>query len=384
MTSTDLFSAGAAVEKKVSSLPEPQLTAVENWTPFAVTDADKMGPGGRFYDTIVVKGTFDLTEGRLRRAAEQQPIVYADQYWDKAAPERSSLKQAGDVVLYKPNTDVFVTGTVRTPTKKPLTDWNVGVEVRGAHGKVIEHAATVTGPRKFRYSSLTGWSLTSPEPALEVPIRYELAYGGAYPDRRVAPAPDGGRQYDVWRENPSGTGHFDERELNPGLEYDGPQWGLTDQLPSQMNKPVPLAGFGPVARHWSCRLGKAGTYDDAWKKRAREQVIANGFADYPDDFNLEFFQCAPSQMISKEHLLGDEVVVLKNMIEGREDFRFQLPEVELTARLVDHGQIWYPGQFLLDTVHVDLQSERVMLTWRMTLDQARGIEAAVIYTMVDV
>src|SRR5262245_21228898 len=102
-----------------SLIPLPRLQAVENNTPFQVFNCDKMGVGRRYYDTVVVKGTFALSPGKLELAEEQEEIRLGDELWDPDNPERSSLKHAGDVVLTKPSTDIIVTGTAHAPGGEP-------------------------------------------------------------------------------------------------------------------------------------------------------------------------------------------------------------------------------------------------------------------------
>src|SRR5262245_55208654 len=76
------------------------------------------------------------------------------------------------------------------------------------------------GTRRDRHGDGTG-------PTLEVPIRYELAYGGAYQEAAPKQDEDGGAAEPTWivyRPNPSGTGFFDERALDTAVEYRAPQW----------------------------------------------------------------------------------------------------------------------------------------------------------------
>lgn len=363
-----------------SGIPEPRLEVVENLTPFAAFQCDKMGVGRVFHDTVVVKGTFTLAPGKLRVAGSQAPVELADDYWDRVAAERSSVKRAGEAVLRKPSTDVLVTGAVRAPGGRAAREWDVGVVVKDPEGPVLSYKARVNGPRKWRYTALRGWTLTAPEPAAEVPIRYELAYGGAYPDRRYPPAPDGRRKWIVHRPNPSGTGFFDERALDPGKDHPGPQWQSPGSPAAAMNVEAPLCGLGPVARHWASRAGWAGTYDDAWVARARADVKSGLPADYPADFDPRFFQCAHPDLITKRHLLGDEIVALGGMSPEHDWLAMQLPGLAMTARLLDGTGTWIGERMPLDTVHVDLDAGRVHLCWRLTLDQARGVRVAVIFT----
>jgi hypothetical protein len=355
-------------------IPVPRLQRVDNRTPFLHFQCDKMGVGRRFYDTVVVKGTFDLAPGPLKIAARQAPIALADDYWDLAAPERSSVKHAGEAVLCKPSTDVLVTGTVRAPGGRPASAWDVAVVVADRGRTALEYAARVTGPRAWRYTSLRGWALSDPEPAAEVPIRYELAYGGAYPAADRA-----GPRWIVHEDNPSGTGFFDERALDVGREYRAPQWHLPLAPPTAMNRAIPLAGFGPIARPWRARLQYAGTYDDAWEQATRADVARGLPADYAPDFDARFFQCAHPSLITRAHLRGDERVGLHGMLAEHRELALQLPGVDVAAVLRDGRAERHEERLSLDTLHVDLDARVVHLCWRLTLDQARDIRSALLY-----
>lgn len=208
------------------AIPEPRLRTVENRTPYPHFQCDKMGVGQHFFDTVVVKGTFVLAPGRLAMAARQAPIVLADEMWDTEAPERSSLKRPGEVILGKPGTDVLITGTVRSAEGRPRAMWDVAVRVKGRTGEILNYSAQVTGPRSWRHRALLGWVLDDPAPTDAVPIRYESAYGGAYVDSRrtVDSACQDGPSWVVYAENPAGTGFFGKAVMAREIAYPAPRW----------------------------------------------------------------------------------------------------------------------------------------------------------------
>ena len=367
-----------------SSVPEPRLRAVENLTRFAAFQCDKMGPGRRFHDTVVIKGTFTGLSGKLRVADQQAPVVLADHPWDPAAPERSSVKLSGDVVLSKPSTDILITGAVRPPGGRPRAAWDVTVVVQGSAGPVLSHLAQVTGPRAYRHGSLRGWTLSDPDPAMEVPIRYELAYGGAYPDprsrsrsRAIDQAADDPAWVMHWP-NPSGTGFFDQAALDTGRDYPAPQWQIPGQPARGIREEVPLCGLGPIARHWTSRRRWAGTYDEAWLDRARADIALGLPADYPADFDLRFFQAAHPGLITREHLAGHEILALQGVSAEHDWLVVPLPGVAVQARLLDGASRWHLVRMPLDTIHLDLDAAALHLTWRLTLDQQQDMQVAVI------
>jgi hypothetical protein len=359
-------------------IPEPRLRNTSNWTPFELFQCDKMGVRRRFFDTVVLKGTFALAAGKLALAEVQQPIALADEPWDRANAERSSLKHAGDVLLTKPSTDVIVTGTARSPGGELRKEWDCAVEVRRGGDTKLTYRAQALGPRSWRHTRATGWALTEPEPTLEVPIRYELAYGGAYQEAAPKQGEAGCAAEPTWvvyRPNPSGTGFFDERALDTAVEYRAPQWQPRAHPVTEQNHEVPLCGFGPVARPWASRLEHAGTYDDAWIKKTREEVAQGLPSDYAADFDPRFFQCAHPGLIAPSYLEGDEEIVLTGLMPGAGPYALQLPGVRVATLLVRKGDRSLE-RIPLDTVHLDLDAATVSLCWRLTLNQALDIREA--------
>lgn len=365
----------AAPDMTPPPIPEPRLEELHNRTPLVLFQCDKMGVGRRFFDTVVAKGTFKLAPGRLELAEEQAEIALGDEPWDAAAAERSSLRVAGEALLVKPSTDVLVTGAARAGEARPM--WEVGVTVRRAGATVLDRRFQVTGPRRW-YRRGGEWALTDPEPAAEVPIRYELAYGGAYPDLAV-PADGGVPRWLVFHPNPSGTGFVDEASLAADSEVRAPQWQDPAHPLKGPNQEVPLAGFGPVARPWTSRLRWAGTYDEAWLRRTREEIAQGLPADYAADFDPRFFQCAHPDLITAEYMHGDEEIALAGMLPGDGPLVVRLPCRRVEARMLDgRGEI-LQERMPLDTVHFDLDRSVVHLCWRLTLDQARDVRAALVF-----
>ena len=148
-----------------------------------------------------------------------------------------------------------------------------------------------------------------------------------------------------------------------------------------MNVDFQVTGLGPMARHWSARTRWAGTYDDAWLARARADIKSGVPADYPADFDPRFFQCAHPDLVTKSYLLGDEILALGGMTHEHDWLVARLPGVEVRARLLEGGGTWTGAVMPLDTVHVDLDAGLVHLCWRLSLQQARDVRVAVIFTM---
>ena len=366
----------ADTPSKPFAFPEPSLKVVEADTPFRHEFFHKSGVGRRLFDIVVLKGTFTLAPGKLQIAPEQTPVTMADEPWDVAAAERSSLRRFGEVLLFKPTTDVVVTGTAHAPGGGPLPSWEAAVEVRRGGLAVVTSRARVLGPRKWRHADSQGWSLTEPEPVAEVPIRYELAYGGAYPLKNDGDPAAGPSAWNVYRPNPSGTGFFDKSTLDTALEYRAPQWESIAQPVDKPNEDRPLVGFGPVARPWSSRLPFAGTYDEAWLVKHRQEGARGLPSDYAADFDPRFFQCAHPELITPEYLTGSEELVLTGLARGQSPLSVTLPGIEIEGAVVDGARRGSRRDPVLDTVHVDLDTMTVSLSWRLTLPCEEGIVVA--------
>ncbi|MGE0786537.1 MAG: DUF2169 domain-containing protein [Sandaracinaceae bacterium] len=365
--------------QRVPRVPEPRLRTLRNLTPFPHFQCDKMGPGRLLYDTVVVKATYDLVPDRLATSADATPIALADAYWSADDVTRSSVRVAGDLCVSKPSTDVLVTGSARPPTGRALDAWDVAVVVRDDRETIASAALRATGPRAFEHRLGRGWALSAPAAVDEVPIRYELAYGGAHPDPTHRPGAGEAHRWVVDRANPCGVGAWDEATLDTSKTYRGPQWENVEAPCERPGVPgMPLSGLGPVARWWSARARFAGTYDDAWKRAARSAVLAGGVADYPHDFDARFFQCAHPSLVCARPLRGDERVGLGGLIGGASQFLFQLPGHAIHAELLDAGGRWHEARLPLDTVHVDLDAARVTLSWRLAVCQLFAVTGAVL------
>ncbi|MDH6590397.1 hypothetical protein M2165_000286 [Variovorax sp. TBS-050B] len=354
-----------------SVIPSPRLQQVRNATRFPHFQFDKMGKGRRFYDVVILCASHVLAAGRLMAAASHRGPVFADEPWDPAAAELSSLRRATDVLLRKPGTDVYITGAASALHWTARSDWWVELQVSRQGAVLLHKALHLTGPRVWHWHpDPEQRTLSEPVPTHEVPLRYELAYGGWWFDQGDDPeaAPR------IHAANPSGTGCFGTalREHHPkarqaaGHVFQGPQIEVVDTPVLRANqKDTPVAGLGPIARHWQPRAGLAGTYDEAWQRRNAQEP----FMDYAEDFDERFFQYAPADQVVPHHLVGDECLRLSGFFASTESIEMQLPLVGIQALCRRGDGSEYAEQMKLDTVHLDLDEMLVHLTWRLTLDQ---------------
>jgi hypothetical protein len=356
-------------------IPRARLGEVGNVSPFTHFHCTKMGPGRRFYDVVVIKGAFTLAPGIVELATPSASIVYADEPFDIDKDERSSLRRAGDVILGKPGTDVIVSGSAKAPGGRPSVGWIASVEVAGKDAATrLRSDLQVTGPRSFEHRRLLGWAIGEPDAATEVPVRYELAFGGAYLD----PDPDAEEPWRIYEPNPSGLGFVDAVRLDREATYPAPQWQDPAHPVTKFNGAVPLAGFGAVPRPWASRLRYAGTYDDAWLAKARADAARELPVDYPKDFNHRFFQCAHPALTTATHLRGDERIRLVGLAR-QPVLDLKLPGVALRAELFRALRPRIEIAPSLDTIVFDLDRERVELTWRVAIGHELEIQKVLLF-----
>ncbi|TDR39313.1 hypothetical protein DFR29_1162 [Tahibacter aquaticus] len=352
--------------KYETPIPASRLQQVRNTTPFPHLRFDKMGKGRRFHDVVVVCASFVLDSGRLKPAAVHRGPVIADRLWHPDAAAVSSLQCATDVLLIKPGSDVYVTGTVRPLDARPCREWHGLLRVERDGLPLIHKILRFTGPRRWQ-RSLLGWSLTVPEATMAVPLRYELAYGGWWYDK--GDAMDAAAR--VCEENPSGTGWFGtaDRRHHPRARYAhgqavaGPQIEYADSPIHSDNRRHRVAGFGPVARHWMPRHRHAGSYDAAWLAQFQHEEIP----DYPADFDYRYFHYAPEDQVIGAGLIGDEDLMLAGVFAEVPGVSARLPHLWMEAVCHRSGDEPLSQAMRLDTVHVDLDAMLVHLTWRLVL-----------------
>jgi hypothetical protein len=167
------------VAEPFANIPKPTLRTVENLTPFVHFIGEKMAPGRRFRDLLIVKGTFELASGRVTRASDYEPIHLSDEPFEPSLGMRSSLFRAGDLHLPKAGGDLFVTGVAHSPSGRPEASWETGVALFRGGDRLVASSLLAHGYRRFEHRALRGWTLGNTEPADSIPIAYELAYGGA-------------------------------------------------------------------------------------------------------------------------------------------------------------------------------------------------------------
>jgi hypothetical protein len=364
----------------LESVPAPELEAVENRTRFAHFQFDKMGKGRRYSDIVVIKGSFDLVAERIELASVQSPVVLSDEWWPADASDTASLQAAGDLVLHKPATDLLITGSARrSPADGPFP-WTTGFVVRDTQRIYLNHQLELIGPRHWEHRRLGGWVLSPAAPTHEVDLRYELAYGGAYIDPKSLLLDDE-PQWIKHEANPSGLGFHNPAALDKLRTYPAPQIQHPKDRVKEMNRPVRLAGTGPVCRSWASRTRYAGTYDVRWHAQYQQALQAGQAPDYPADFDEQFFQCAAPDMICQGHLRGHEQIGLGQLLADAPVFFTRLPGLAIEARAEMGPAAGSSTRAVLDTVHIDLDARQVHLGWRLRLTQPHGVRGLTLYAV---
>ena len=344
-----------------------QLQHVDNYTPFEWFAFEKMAPGMHIHDVLIVKAACQiLLDGNAYRIAavpegEIAPIHMSDQAHDFDRNAYASLRVAGDTVLYKPATDLLLSGAAEFSGRRGQASWAAEVSVR-SHGKLRTQTLILHGERHWQWSLLKGWHLSEPTVCERIDLRYELAYGGSYAqqDRWVRHDP-----------NPVGRGFLPLDRMDKHVYYPAARIELAANRLSAPDKPIEVPALGPIPRTWTARKRYAGTYDNAW----RDGLKQNGRADYAPDFDGRFFQTAHPQGVFEPHWRGDEHISLVGLT-GDKPIDAQLPGWQPVLNGQGPRGALQPQAMRLDTVEIDLTRMRLYLTWRLHVDQDLQIEQA--------
>lgn len=316
------------------------MLQVENATPYPATLAVFPSPQGVECAYAAVKITYDLSQGRPELAARQAGFLAADVYWGE--PGASSLRAAADLTLLKPSTDVILLGRA-IAAQGPVRSMDVSLRV-GSVGRRLR----IFGERVWQKAG-EGWQASVPQPFERMPLRWELAFGGAsrpHPEHPPETEP----------RNPVGRGFVASWDAQPeGLPL--PCIEDPDALIRHPHDRPEPAGFAPIVPVWAHRARHAGTYDAAWQKQRAPHL--------PLDFNPLFLQVAPPALIAPQRLAGGEPVELLGLTGGgRLAFDLPRPNLELAF---DFAGRHIQAEPLLDTVLIEPDLARLQMVWRAEL-----------------
>lgn len=294
--------------------------------------------GGRakgLFGTFIAKGTLSLKSERKAEFLSEDDMLElsGDQYVEDQ--EQKGLRYASDFALFKPNTDLLLTGSYHSPGGYLVSSGEAAFHV-GEWSKRLK----VVGDRVKR-SGLLSFGYSEPEPFRAMPLTWERAYGG--PSFKHNPC---GKSLDAVQLPDGGKGYF-----APNVE------GL-DPAGVALSSSQP-AGFSPVPMTWPQRGGKVGTYGGRWAKER--------WPWYPDDFDWTFFNAAPKDQQLSEYLRGDEFLAFENLHPQYSRYRCQLPGVLVRWFLRERQgeqSLLREVMMRLDTLWVDMEAEQLVLVWR--------------------
>ncbi|WP_333498799.1 DUF2169 family type VI secretion system accessory protein [Kluyvera sp. CHPC 1.2972] len=370
-----------------------------NLTPFSVMQYAMDDKHNERHCVVAMKTGFRLiqdAEGQWQAQLMENPVLplcVEDEYAGEI--NLSPVLRESDLAPLKPACDIIINGTAYTPDGIAVPEITAGLLMRSSTGEVlIDKKLRITGRRFFRQQPLTGqWYETEPEPFTSLPLDYRYAFGGEcrieadsddadrIPEeyrltdeqRREHPEPDNPPlAHMACPVNPLGLGYTQAWYLRAGecREVEAPRIiavdspftlkQFTDCLNGHGDWFAPEyqpAGFGVIGRAWLPRLPLAGTYDQEW--------LETQHPDLPDDFDFNYWNCAPDDQRIPFPLPGGEFVLTGFRPEG--DIRFSLPahQARLLIRAMSGHRL--PLPMLLDTLEINTDMLTVALTWRFLL-----------------
>jgi hypothetical protein len=313
-----------------------QIHRQVNSTPHPVAIAFCQDTDGRDLALALLKASFRFTpkgEVTLAEPADRLPIHLHDVYFGE--PASSSLRYASDVVPAKLGTDIVVNGSVHAGNRGAV---RACVRVGGLSKQLIAF-----GPRQWLDN--TGQRMSQPDPFLDLPLRYEHAFGGSYVGRD-------GQSY-FYGPNPIGVGFRDSTPARSAL----PQ--LEDEralIRSPQDRPAP-ASLGFVPSGWPQRSAFAGTFDETWSKTRRPLL--------PTDFDPRFYNSVPQDQVLRPGLQGGEPVVLEHLHPESLSASFSLPSPKLVAKLAIKDRVEEVPMHA-DTLVIEPDRARIAITFRST------------------
>jgi hypothetical protein len=301
---------------------------------------------GRELVIVAVKATFTIPHHEREApvlAEEQVPLTESDVFTGE--PGLSAPLYESDYAHRKPQCDVLLNGSAYAPKGKRTDRVTVSLRV-GSMTKSFD----VVGKKVWNRGILLV-TATEPERFTVMPISYNNAFGGV---DRSHEDPLKHRWYPT---NHAGVGYHEN--LAPEF-VDGKPLPNTEETGRRVTDPRgkyrPMA-FGPIGRAWQPRPKYAGTYDEKWLD---EQAPF-----WPDDFDYRYFQAAPEDQQIPYPTGGEEVVLTNLTPQGIT--RFRLPRMEMPVVLVPAEGRENQAKTMIDTVLIEPDQQRFVLTWRATV-----------------
>lgn len=312
-----------------------------NATELLAEDVPFVDRDGQDVVVAIAKGTYRVTDGgALVPDDDPSPIRLNDVPWDPD-DERSSIRYPSDLADVKLGTDVVIVGDAMCD--RPVE--HIDVAVRAGARTVVVRAF---GPRTF-YRSLSGLAMGPAAPTTRVPLRYELAYGGAADDSTVE------------ERNPSGVGvaaNASELVERPAPRIESP--ARPHRTARDRHAPV---GVGAIMSHWLPRRSYAGTFDANWTD-ARMPLP-------PLDFDIRFNNVAhPSLLVSEGLNAGDPMAISGMSLDGALSFAVPRVPVRFVGLFADGHRLAFEAR--VDTILVEPERRRVEIVARRAFAMGRA------------
>ena len=308
-----------------------------------------MQPDGRELLVVVVKGTFNIPQkgGEPSLAEKQFKLIESDIFTGE--PGLSAILHESDYAPRKPLCDVILNGSAHVPEGQYAS--KVTVSLRVAE---ISKSFNVVGDRVWKDTMLSIKS-SNPAPFRVKPISYSNAFGGVDSNDPANPR--------AYLPNPVGIGFHH----NLRAEFvDGKPLPNTEEINNPVTRPngqyMPVS-FGSIGRNFPSRIRFAGTYDQAW--------LDNKFPFLPSDFNEAYYQSAPLDQQIPYPGGGEEVILINLTPEG--ETRFRLPVIKIPIEFNLRTWERKETEGVLDTVLIEPDEKRFMLTWRASLPLRKNI-----------
>lgn len=309
---------------------------------------------GREHLVIAVKATWQIPKPGQRPAPlPPQELAAADAFVGE--PGLSAPLYGCDLVRFKPRCDVLFDAAAHAPDGEPVRELIAGFRL-GQLKKLVN----VHGPRVWR-SRLGGYGLSRAEPFLSMPLHFGLGFGGTRQWRQ------GDRVLsEALLANPDGVGWAGPHTRDDLDGAPGPNLEAPNQAIERPDGDYPPAGLSAVGRHWQQRQRYAGTYDEHWQREV--------FPFLPEDFDERYHQSAPEDQ-QIDYPRGREEVVLLNLLKGRSEARFRLPDFgRLPIRVLRADYSTETLEPVIDTLFFETEEGRFSAVWRASLPIRRRIQ----------
>ncbi len=287
--------------------------------------------------TLIVKGTFDISNSKVE-ISEEQLFPTGDEFYEDDEEMLGGPRYGSDFAYFKPKADLSLVGHCKAPHGTMASARQVTFGVGN-----IRQSLVVYGDRHWK-SGITGVLASDPVPFERIPLRYENSYGGK-----------------GYLKNPVGKGYTkstddagDSTRYLPNIMRHG------EQFTTPFSKLEP-AGFGTIGREWQQRKDKIGTY--------KKEYLKTMWPWFAKDFDYGYFNAAPTEL-QTGYLNGDESLLLENLIEDQESFQSKLPGIRIRCfinKISESGEgreLFSEVSMNLDTLWIDADEKKLVLVWR--------------------